>query len=414
MEDRGALTVGGHVIDVQWDGEDQVLLFNLRLSTGLSHTLRFNVPPENPEDLVAAPKQLKRKKPEEGEDEDVDKVLKDRLDDVPAQQAKRMKMDEEGESDGEANEINATPTINILPTEIVSVILHHASKSSKKVMWVVGRMVCRLWKDLLPAPDPHKRIWLSRNDVARGAAKGGHLEVLKWLREIYPNRDWGFGVTAGAAKGGRLEILKWLREQGADWSMDTCAYAAKKGHLDVLKWLRENGCPWNRLTCIMAAHQGHLEVVQWARLNGCAWALTGKSSNACLFAAIGGHLEVLKWLRENGCPWTSATCFAAAAHGHFELLKWARENGCPCTAYSTMAAATRGDIEVLRWLMQNACFWDMRHGIEWPKDDRDGKGINYNLKHVHRFGGDSIAFIGALDVLKFAFETGSQLDEPLH
>ena len=32
-----------------------------------------------------------------------------------------------------------------------------------------------------------------------------------------------------------------------------CPAAAKGGHLEVLKWLRENGCPWDEETCRYAA-----------------------------------------------------------------------------------------------------------------------------------------------------------------
>jgi len=48
-----------------------------------------------------------------------------------------------------------------------------------------------------------------------------------------------------AAKGGHLEVLKWARENGCPWDEWTCAYAAEGGHLEVLKWARENGCPWD-------------------------------------------------------------------------------------------------------------------------------------------------------------------------
>ena len=49
------------------------------------------------------------------------------------------------------------------------------------------------------------------------------------------------------ASGGHLDILKWLRENGCPWNGYTCAYAAMNGHLEVLKWARENGCPWNEV-----------------------------------------------------------------------------------------------------------------------------------------------------------------------
>ncbi|CAN0425465.1 unnamed protein product, partial [Laminaria digitata] len=36
--------------------------------------------------------------------------------------------------------------------------------------------------------------------------------------------------------------------------------AAKGGHLEVLKWARSQKCQWNEQTCMVAAEGGHLEV----------------------------------------------------------------------------------------------------------------------------------------------------------
>ena len=50
----------------------------------------------------------------------------------------------------------------------------------------------------------------------------------------------------GAAQGGHLEVLKWAREHHCRWNwMNGCASAAESGHLEVLKWAREHHCPWN-------------------------------------------------------------------------------------------------------------------------------------------------------------------------
>ena len=45
--------------------------------------------------------------------------------------------------------------------------------------------------------------------------------------------------------------------------MKTTAFAARGGHLDVLRWARENGCMWRDTTCSEAAYGGHLEVLIW-------------------------------------------------------------------------------------------------------------------------------------------------------
>ena len=63
------------------------------------------------------------------------------------------------------------------------------------------------------------------------------------------NFPWDWRTCAGAAEGGQLEVLKWLRENGCPWCERTCMSAAKGGHLEILKWARENGCPWNGWTC---------------------------------------------------------------------------------------------------------------------------------------------------------------------
>ncbi len=72
-----------------------------------------------------------------------------------------------------------------------------------------------------------------------------------------------------AARGGHLEVLKWVRVNGCDWDAYTCAWAADGGHLEVLEWARANGCDWDARTCTYAVQRGHLKVLEWARANGC-------------------------------------------------------------------------------------------------------------------------------------------------
>ena len=90
-----------------------------------------------------------------------------------------------------------------------------------------------------------------------------------------------------------------------------CALAARGGHLEVLKWAREQGCPWLRKhsICYDAAGGGHLDVLKWARAHNFRW-----NAQLCALAAEGGHLQVLMWARANGCPWDPRiTCSRAAA-----------------------------------------------------------------------------------------------------
>eukprot|EP00587_Corethron_hystrix_P009281 CAMPEP_0113304708 /NCGR_PEP_ID=MMETSP0010_2-20120614/4618_1 /TAXON_ID=216773 ORGANISM="Corethron hystrix, Strain 308" /NCGR_SAMPLE_ID=MMETSP0010_2 /ASSEMBLY_ACC=CAM_ASM_000155 /LENGTH=368 /DNA_ID=CAMNT_0000158963 /DNA_START=206 /DNA_END=1309 /DNA_ORIENTATION=+ /assembly_acc=CAM_ASM_000155 len=141
--------------------------------------------------------------------------------------------------------------------------------------------------------------------------------------------NFGKRACMHAAKGGHIEMLKWLRAVGCPWDKETSTEAARRGHLDLLIWLRQEGCPWGYETCIAAAKGGHIGTLKWLRRNGCPW----WEYRMCEFAAKGGHLNMLIWLREEEeCPWGLWTPSAAAEGGHWEVLKWSIIHGCPYNA----------------------------------------------------------------------------------
>jgi hypothetical protein len=215
------------------------------------------------------------------------------------------------------------------------------------------------------------------------AARGGQLEVLKWLMQnqrgawnpwllcaaiaggphmhvISWALDEGCPVdasvcTAAAAKGD-LPLLQQLRARGVPWDEDTCAAAAKGGHLMVLQWLLVEGCPWDEFTCQQAARYGKLELLQWARNMGCPW------TKACVIqaAARGGYIDVLQWLLEEGCPWESSIWVLAIEYDHLDLLKWvvetvgrpweSNEENYPLLRRSMETARKKGNLGVLQWI----------------------------------------------------------------
>ena len=187
--------------------------------------------------------------------------------------------------------------------------------------------------------------------VCNLAARGGHLEVLKWA--VANKCSYDELTHASAASGGNLEVLQYLDGVGCKANTDSCAAAALNGHFHVLQWLRETGYPWNERTCASAARGGHLEVLKWAHANECPW-----DDYMCAEAASGGHLEVLQWLRAEKCPWDKRTCKFAAECGHLEVLQWARANGCLWNAQTCACAARGGKLVVLQWARANGAPWD--------------------------------------------------------
>jgi hypothetical protein len=132
--------------------------------------------------------------------------------------------------------------------------------------------------------DEHRAGKLGYLSAVQRLQRGGRLS----RREL---------LCLAAARGGHLEKLKELRENDCPWNGWTCAYAAEGGHLEVLQWTRANGCPWGQRTCAEAAAGEHLDILQYARANGCQ-----RNGDECFWARNGGHLEMLEWLHSNGCP----------------------------------------------------------------------------------------------------------------
>ena len=194
----------------------------------------------------------------------------------------------------------------------------------------------------LPSGNPFR-------EALKGAARGGHLELLKYLRET--GYEWDESTCAAAATEGHVHVLEYLRTNGCPWDSNACALAAGGGRLDTLKWLHEHGCPWDRETMVYAAEFSKLASVKWLHEHGCpGW-------NADLFATavLYGSLKMLMWMHENGCPWDEEATEYAAGDGHLEILKWLHENGCPISDVACSEAAENEAWECLKYLVDNKC-----------------------------------------------------------
>ena len=101
------------------------------------------------------------------------------------------------------------------------------------------------------------------------AARNGHLECLKYLRE--EAKRLGIGTATWAAENGHLHILEYLVERKYDqYDEYACEYAAMNGHLDCLKYLHETAkAPWDSEAVRVAHENKHTECVQYLLDNNC-------------------------------------------------------------------------------------------------------------------------------------------------
>ena len=89
------------------------------------------------------------------------------------------------------------------------------------------------------------------------------LELLKWAREE-KNCDWGERTIIAPARQGNLKMVKYCVANECPVGAFACAFAARYGHLEILKYLREEvKAPWDYWTAAWAARNGHLHILEY-------------------------------------------------------------------------------------------------------------------------------------------------------
>jgi ankyrin repeat protein/Tfp pilus assembly protein PilF len=227
----------------------------------------------------------------------------------------------------------------------------------------------------------------SSSKALREAAKGGHLEVVKFLLDqaddvgetpgstdcitalqeaseaghpkvvqLLLNNYSGKTTLQAASKRGHLEIVQYMLDRGADVNEAAARFdgrtalqaASEAGRISVVKLLlkhhanvNDNPADYSGKTALQAAAgNGYLEVAQLLLEHGAdvnAKAATyGKSRTALQAASEGGHLEVVQLLLERGAevnaegPMYSfgrTALQAASAGGHLKVVRLLLEQG---------------------------------------------------------------------------------------
>jgi len=220
-------------------------------------------------------------------------------------------------------------------------------------------------------------------DLLYVASFQGNLNAVKWLvSQGIPlsARNASRASLSGAAGGGHIAVLEWLKgEKDLAWNWRTCCEAARGGHLDVLKWLRSQDppAPLCSEACLEAAAGGHLDILKWLRGQGspCPW-----DEWTCFHAAKGGHLHILKWLRSQDppCPWDGFTCAEAAGGGHLEILQWLRSRSPPCRwdpEICLRKARIGRHLAVIRWIEERSSHRPAPTPRRRPRQDLGGHGL---------------------------------------
>ena len=159
-----------------------------------------------------------------------------------------------------------------------------------------------------------------------GVACTNKLELLKLAREE-KNCDWDEVTIYMAASQGNLEMLRYCVANKCPINEWACTEAARNGHLECLKYLREEAkAPWDDLTADWAAKMGHLHILEYLVERK----YDQFNTSACINTAKNGHLDCLKYLHGTAkVPLNDFTVRGAHERYQTECLQYLLDNNCP-------------------------------------------------------------------------------------
>ena len=192
-------------------------------------------------------------------------------------------------------------------------------------------------------------------------ARSGHLECLKYLHEV-AKLPWDHETGESAASGGHLHILKYLAERKyscwLSWGHDrACTLAAREGHLECLKFLREvMKMPWGKqagVSAVIGENHNILEYLYKSKY-------PHFTAEMCTQAAKQDDVPALKYLRDVcKAPWDEETGNLAACSRDWEYEKkydafnYLVQSKFPYfTAKACLTACKVDNLECLKYLLE--------------------------------------------------------------
>lgn len=193
------------------------------------------------------------------------------------------------------------------------------------------------------------KFFFPEESVARYAVKGGHLEVIQWLRK--ETFDSCIQVAEYAAYFGQIEILEWITNNiglsGFLWEE-----AAMGGQFETLEWLKERNCPRIKLKFQSIHLMKNVEVIKWLLKERHEFVSLTESLSST------NHTELLKWVISQGYSYNIRDCFLAVLReGEANLMNWVKEMSYSWREGDFEQLMKHAYFETLVSAIENGCPW---------------------------------------------------------
>lgn len=115
------------------------------------------------------------------------------------------------------------------------------------------------WSNIIN--DDNSITYMNAMDVINVAVSRGHLNIILWAHQNYPETTKNITVTA--ALWSQFGILDWVKSLNCYDFSNICYVAINHNKLDVLKWAFTNKVKFTQDMQLRAAIMGHLEIVKF-------------------------------------------------------------------------------------------------------------------------------------------------------
>lgn len=131
---------------------------------------------------------------------------------------------------------------------------------------------CRWWSRRLNLSETRPRCV---RGVIRVSSERGYLDVLKkyWndLPEKMVHKLLDEATMAGAARGGHLDVMRWLRAKGCPLDSEVCEVAVTSGDAEILDWALSQDCTCTLFDASEYVSLERVDYERWERVNYEQW-----------------------------------------------------------------------------------------------------------------------------------------------
>ncbi|KAH6561686.1 hypothetical protein BSLG_004489 [Batrachochytrium salamandrivorans] len=189
------------------------------------------------------------------------------------------------------------------------------------------------------------------SDGANGAAKNGHLSILKWIYSHYENMSSKVALIL-AAEHGHFETFVWLCEN-THWSLDEVdiCQASRNGHLWIVEYYAKYISTGSLDQILVSALSGgRIELAELLIETG----RTTPNASMMLPIATAGNVAGVKWLHQKIDGTYSSECIEMACRNNQKELVLCLIDTCHIriTPEIREEAAINGSIELVQSLYQ--------------------------------------------------------------